>query len=74
MAAWSWLRVSEVAVNMSAGAAVSEGLPGAGGSSPKTAYAHGCWQQVSVPYLVGLSIALLTTCDLPSGISDPEGA
>lgn len=59
-AGWFWLRVThEVVVKMSAGAAVNEGLTGAGKSTSKLADPHGCWQEVSVPCHINLSIGLL---------------
>lgn len=65
---WFWLRVPhEVAVKMSAGATVSsEGLTEAGGPVAKTAPAHGCWQEASVPHCADPVTRVLTTRQLDS--------
>lgn len=39
--------------------AASESFDGAGGSPPKVAHSHGCWQEASVLHHVGLSTGLL---------------
>ena len=61
-AGWFQLRVShEVTVRLSAGAADSESLARAEGSTSKMTASHSCGQETSVPCLRGLSIGLLTT-------------
>lgn len=64
---WSWLRVSEVAVDMTAGAAVSEGLTGL-----QDLFLTRLTHMLAAGF-TSIPHGPLTTRDPPSRTSDPEG-
>lgn len=65
---WSWLRVSEVAGDMAAGAAVSEGLAGL-----QDLFLTRLTHMLLAAGFTAISHGPLTTRDPASRTSDPEG-
>lgn len=65
---WSWLRVSEVAGDMTAGAAVSEGLTGL-----QDLFLTWLTHMLLAAGFTAVSHGPLATRDPPSRTSDPEG-
>lgn len=65
---WSWLRVSEVAVDMTAGAAISEGLTGL-----QDLFLTQLTHMLLATGFTSIPRGPLTTHDPPSRTSDSEG-